>query len=140
MFSGRWWWRRSGRPPELIQSGLRLRWTGGAKRLTERPRPIDSNKGKFGHVLVVGGSYGTAGAPSMASLACLRAGAGLVTAAVPRELVGLVGAIAPELMVRGLAQGPEGSVLAAADGGRGARRVAAGHQGGGRGAGPFDAR
>ena len=103
-----------GTPPELIEGALRLRWTGDAKRLTENPRPIDSNKGRFGHVLVVGGSYGTAGAPSMASLACLRAGAGLVTAAVPRELVGLVGAIAPELMVRGLAQGPEGSVLAAA--------------------------
>jgi NAD(P)H-hydrate epimerase len=45
----------------------------------------------------------------MASLACLRAGAGLVTAAVPREIVSLVGGIAPELMVRGLEEGAEGS-------------------------------
>jgi NAD(P)H-hydrate epimerase len=97
-----------GTPAEAIPAG-NLTWTGASKSLTELPRPINSNKGKFGHVLVVGGSYGTAGAPSMASLAAMRAGAGLVTAAVPRELVDLVGGIAPELMVRGLAQGAEGS-------------------------------
>ena len=101
-----------GSPEELVKGGLGLTWTGDAKAMTEKARPINSNKGKFGHVLVVGGSYGTAGAPSMASLACLRAGAGLVTAAVPREIVGLVGAIAPELMVRGLEHGKEGSALA----------------------------
>jgi NAD(P)H-hydrate epimerase len=97
-----------GTPDGAVPSGTMM-WTGSSKAITEKPRPIDSNKGKFGHVLVVGGSYGTAGAPSMASLACMRAGAGLVTAAVPREMVGLVGAIAPELMVRGLSQGAEGS-------------------------------
>ena len=91
----------------VSESGLR--WAGAAKAMTERPRPINSNKGKFGHVLVVGGSFGTLGAPSMASLSCLRAGAGLVTAAVPRELVPQVGAVAVELMVRSLRQGPEGS-------------------------------
>ncbi len=101
-----------GTPEAAVPAGS-LMWTGSSKAITEKPRAINSNKGKFGHVLVVGGSYGTAGAPSMASLACLRAGAGLVTAAVPRELVSLVGAIAPELMVRGLAQGPEGSASVA---------------------------
>ncbi len=101
-----------GSPEEAIQSETRLHWGGAAKAVTERPRPINSNKGKFGHVLVVGGSYGTAGAPSMASLACMRAGAGLVTAAVPRGIVNLVGGIAPELMVRGLEEGPEGSASA----------------------------
>lgn len=99
-----------GSPEDAIQSDLGITWTGSSKSLTERKRPIDSNKGKFGHVLVVGGSYGVSGAPSMASLACLRAGAGLVTAAVPRELVAGVGGIAPELMVRGLDSGDEGSV------------------------------
>jgi NAD(P)H-hydrate epimerase len=97
-----------GTPDGAVPAGTMM-WTGSAKAITEKPRPIDSNKGKFGHVLVVGGSYGTAGAPSMASLACMRAGAGLVTAAVPREMVSLVGGIAPELMVRGLSQGAEGS-------------------------------
>jgi NAD(P)H-hydrate epimerase len=102
-----------GSPDAAVVSATGLRWTGSAKALTEKKRPINSNKGKFGHVLVLGGSYGTAGAPSMASLACLRAGAGLVTAAVPREIVALVGGIAPELMVRGLEQGVEGSASVA---------------------------
>ena len=102
-----------GSPEAAVKSDPPLRWTGASKTLTEGRRPINSNKGNFGHVLVVGGSYGTAGAPSMASVACLRAGAGLVTAAVPRGLVGLVGAIAPELMVRGLAEGAEGSAATA---------------------------
>ncbi len=92
-----------------IVSDTQLHWTGAAKQMTEKARPINSNKGMYGHVLVLGGSYGTAGAPSMAALACLRAGAGLVTAAVPRELVNLVGGIAPELMVRGLDQDAHGS-------------------------------
>ena len=76
-----------GSPAEAIQTETGFHWAGSAKALTEPARPINSNKGKFGHVLIAGGSYGTTGAPSMASLACLRAGAGLVTAAVPRSIV-----------------------------------------------------
>jgi NAD(P)H-hydrate epimerase len=102
-----------GSPDELIESGLGLTWTGVSKRLTEKKRPINSNKGKFGHVLVVGGSYGTAGAPSMASLACLRSGAGLVTAAVPTCVMDTVARIAPELMMRGLSQDEKGSAAVA---------------------------
>ena len=98
-----------GSPDDAVLSDTGLHWCGGAKALTEQHRAIHANKGTFGHVLVVGGSYGTAGAPSMASLAAMRAGAGLVTAAVPREIVPMVGGIAPELMVRGLDAGPEGS-------------------------------
>jgi hydroxyethylthiazole kinase-like uncharacterized protein yjeF len=88
-----------GSPAEAVVSTGRLSWAGVAKAIVERPRDVNSNKGKFGHVLVVGGSYGTAGAPAMASLAALRTGAGLVTAAVPRTIVSDVGRIAPELMV-----------------------------------------
>jgi NAD(P)H-hydrate epimerase len=102
-----------GSPDKLIESELRLTWTGISKRLTEKKRPINSNKGKFGHVLIVGGSYGTAGAPSMASLACLRAGAGLVTAAVPTCVMDTVARIAPELMMRGLEQDEKGSAAVA---------------------------
>ena len=102
-----------GSPEKLIEGGLDLTWTGVSKRLTEKKRPINSNKGKFGHVLVVGGSYGTAGAPSMASLACLRAGAGLVTAAVPACVLDTVARIAPELMMRGLHADQKGSASVA---------------------------
>lgn len=44
-------------------------------------RPADSHKYRFGHVLVVGGSPGMVGAPLLAGMAALRAGAGLVTIA-----------------------------------------------------------
>jgi len=47
------------------------------------PRRADSHKGNFGRVLVLGGSRGMAGAPSLAGMAALRGGAGLVTVASP---------------------------------------------------------
>lgn len=98
-----------GSPDEAIPAGD-LSWTGESKTIVEKPRPMNSNKGKFGHVLVVGGSYGTAGAPSMASLAALRTGAGLVTAAVPKSIVDVVAGVTPELMLKPLEQGAEGAV------------------------------
>ncbi len=99
-----------GTPEEAIQSATGLTWGGSAKAIAEAPRAIDGNKGRLGHVLLVGGALGKAGAPSMASLAAMRAGAGLVTAAVPREILGTVAAIAPELMLLGL-KGLEGEGL-----------------------------
>jgi hydroxyethylthiazole kinase-like uncharacterized protein yjeF len=99
-----------GSPVAAVQSSGGLTWTGAAKVLAERPRNGNSNKGRFGHVLVVGGSYGKAGAPAMASLAGLRTGAGLVTAAVPKSVVDTVARIAPELMLVPLAEGIKGAV------------------------------
>ena len=43
------------------------------------PRPPNSHKGDYGHVLVIGGAPGKQGAAVMAGFAALRAGAGLVT-------------------------------------------------------------
>jgi NAD(P)H-hydrate epimerase len=99
-----------GSPDAVISSSGDLHWGGASKTVAETPRDVNSNKGKFGHVLLVGGSYGTAGAPSMSSLAAMRAGAGLVTAAVPESIVNLVAQIAPELMIAPLTQGAEGAV------------------------------
>jgi NAD(P)H-hydrate epimerase len=92
-----------GTPESAIVAEGGLRWAGSAKAIAEAPRDAKSNKGSFGHVLVLGGAFGKAGAPSMASLAAMRAGAGLVTAAVPREIVPTVAAVAPELMLTPLA-------------------------------------
>lgn len=47
-------------------------------------RDTFSHKGQFGHALIIGGSYGKIGAVTLASKACLSAGAGLVTAFVPK--------------------------------------------------------
>ncbi|MGD0446275.1 MAG: NAD(P)H-hydrate dehydratase [Edaphobacter sp.] len=99
-----------GSPEAAVMSGGGFTWTGGAKALAEKARDVNSNKGKFGHVLVVGGSYGKAGAPAMASLACLRSGAGLVTAAVPKSIADTVAQITPELMMVPLAEGSKGAV------------------------------
>ena len=93
-----------GSPEAAIQSERGLTWTGASKAIAERARGVNGNKGKFGHVLVVGGSYGTFGAPSMSSLAALRTGAGLVTAGVPGGIVNEVGRVTPELMVRALVE------------------------------------
>jgi hydroxyethylthiazole kinase-like uncharacterized protein yjeF len=99
-----------GSPEEAIVSSLDLHWSGAAKTITERPRPVDSNKGMYGHVLVIGGSPGKSGAPAMAALAALRTGAGLVTAAVAPSVLPLVAAIAPELMTQALATTPTGEI------------------------------
>jgi ADP-dependent NAD(P)H-hydrate dehydratase / NAD(P)H-hydrate epimerase len=99
-----------GSPEQAVISAGGLTWTGTSKALAEKPRDVNSNKGKFGHVLVIGGSYGKAGAPAMASLACLRTGAGLVTAAVPKSVVDTVAGITPELMMVPLAEGTKGAV------------------------------
>jgi ADP-dependent NAD(P)H-hydrate dehydratase / NAD(P)H-hydrate epimerase len=92
-----------------IVSTSGLHWAGSSKSIAERPRDVNANKGKYGHVLIIGGSYGTAGAPAMASLAALRTGAGLVTAAVPGSVLNLVAAVAPELMVALLKEDGEGA-------------------------------
>ncbi len=58
--------------------------------------------------LIAAGGRGKSGAPAMASLAALRAGAGLVTAAVPESILASVAAITPELMTLPSAKAPAG--------------------------------
>ena len=101
-----------GSPEKAIVSALNLTWAGSSLSLTQTPRLATANKGSFGHVLVVGGSVGKSGAPAMAALAALRAGAGLVTAAVPEPVLGLVASIATELMTWPLDANETGSISA----------------------------
>ncbi|HEY0795565.1 MAG TPA: NAD(P)H-hydrate dehydratase [Acidisarcina sp.] len=99
-----------GSPAEAVTSQTGLHWSGCAAAMTHTPRVPDSNKGMYGHVLVIGGSRGKSGAPSMTSLAALRAGAGLVTAAVPGSILPLVASVALELMTVPLAEAGEGEI------------------------------
>ncbi len=78
------------------------------------PRPRDSNKGKFGHVLVVAGSRGKPGAAAMAGLSALRAGAGLVTVACPESAVSAVSSHTAELMTEPLPETAAGEISRAA--------------------------
>jgi NAD(P)H-hydrate epimerase len=59
------------------------------------------SKFSAGSVLVVGGALGTTGAPVLAAMAALRADAGYVTIAVPRECLPTVEGLALEPVKRG---------------------------------------
>lgn len=71
------------------------------------PRARDAHKGDFGHVLVVGGDHGMAGAVAMAGEAAARSGAGLVSIATRGEHVAAILARRPEIMVRGIQSAPD---------------------------------
>jgi len=64
-------------------------------------RAARDSKFSAGSVLVVGGSPGTTGAPVLAAMAALRADAGYVTVAVPRECLPVVEVLALEPVKRG---------------------------------------
>jgi len=80
-------------------------------RLVEQPvlgrlaaqRPRAAHKGDFGHVLVLGGGPGMAGAARLAGEAALRSGAGLVSLATHVEHATVIAAACPELMVHAVA-------------------------------------
>jgi hydroxyethylthiazole kinase-like uncharacterized protein yjeF len=76
-------------------------------------RGRESTKFAAGSVLVCGGSIGLTGAPSMASEAAMRAGAGYVTALVPRSLNPVFESRLLEVMTVPLPD-EEGSLTAAA--------------------------
>jgi ADP-dependent NAD(P)H-hydrate dehydratase / NAD(P)H-hydrate epimerase len=104
-----------GSPQEAVISSLRL------NVITARdiapligPRPAESNKGLYGHVLVVGGSVGKAGSVAMAGMAALRAGAGIATVATPKSVLPTVAGFHPELMTEPLAETHAGTIAASA--------------------------
>ena len=66
------------------------------------PRRRNSHKGDFGHVLVIGGDSGYAGAARLAAEAGARVGAGLVSVATRAAHAGLISAARPELMAHGV--------------------------------------
>ncbi|MBI3188024.1 MAG: NAD(P)H-hydrate dehydratase [Gammaproteobacteria bacterium] len=70
-----------------------------------KPRQRDSHKNQHGHVLVIGGDAGMAGAARLAAEAALRAGAGVVSVVTRPEHVTALVAARPELMVWGTADG-----------------------------------
>jgi NAD(P)H-hydrate epimerase len=74
------------------------------------PRPRAGHKGTFGHVLVIGGSRGKTGAPAMAGLGALRAGAGLVTVASAQSAIPIIAAHTAELMTEPLDETPAGGI------------------------------
>ena len=64
--------------------------------LPKRSRNI--HKGDCGHLLIVAGSFGMAGAAALCARAALRSGAGLVSVACPRSIVPILQTLAPQAM------------------------------------------
>jgi len=65
-----------------------------------KPRELNAHKGKYGHVLLIGGDHGYGGAIFMAAEAAARMGAGLVSVATQAEHVSALLSRQPEIMVK----------------------------------------
>ena len=65
-------------------------------------RPRNAHKGKFGHVVVVGGNLGMPGAAILTAHTALRMGSGLVTLITRPQHVAAATACCPAMMVYGL--------------------------------------
>ena len=66
------------------------------------PRRRAAHKGDFGHVLIVGGNHGMAGAPRLAAEAAMRVGSGLTSVATRPEHAVAMAAASPEVMWHGV--------------------------------------
>jgi len=64
--------------------------------LSSRPRNI--HKGNCGHLLIVAGSFGMAGAAAMCARAALRSGVGLLTIACVKSIVSILQTLVPQAM------------------------------------------
>lgn len=73
-------------------------------------REENSHKGDYGRALLIGGSRGMSGAISLAGMSSLRAGAGLVTLAVPNGIEAIVAMHEPSYMVFGLSEDKKGRI------------------------------
>jgi len=84
------------------------------RQITDVPRAPgrepDAHKGSLGRVLVVGGSIGMVGAPSLVANGALRSGAGLVIAAVPACIQQTVAGLCPCAITVPLACEQDGSL------------------------------
>jgi NAD(P)H-hydrate epimerase len=97
--------------PDHLMQGCLLQVTGREDfQHLFLPRAKDSNKGNFGHVLIVAGSRGRTGAAAMCGAAALRAGAGLATVATAQSALPQVAAYLPELMTDALQETPTGAI------------------------------
>jgi NAD(P)H-hydrate epimerase len=102
-----------GSPPELYEKDDSI-WLSLSSPIEFRelfqPRVADSNKGTYGHAVIVAGARGKTGAAAMAGVGALKAGAGLVTVASAESAIMAIASYAPEIMTEPLAETKIGSV------------------------------
>ena len=82
---------------KTISSTLNITETADIQNIF-KPRKPFTNKGSFGHALIIAGNTGKMGAAIMATHACIRAGAGLTTLNVPEDFLNTVHTSLPEAM------------------------------------------
>lgn len=70
----------------------------GDVTLVVKPRPVESHKGDFGRLLVVGGSETYSGAPALVALAALRTGADLTYIAAPEKTAYAISSTTPNII------------------------------------------
>ena len=90
-------------------------WNDRAAAAQLPMRPRDGHKGRFGHVLVVAGSTGKAGAGALSARAAARAGAGLVTLAHPHGVEAELASLPVEVMSAPVAATPSGALSPAGE-------------------------
>jgi hydroxyethylthiazole kinase-like uncharacterized protein yjeF len=100
-----------GIPPWVVEEQARLGLVESEDVAGWLPkRVVDAHKGNFGHLLVVAGREGRAGAAALAARAAVTLGSGLVTVATARAAVRPIQAQVPEAMVDPLPTGEDGAV------------------------------
>lgn len=91
-------------PPVIYESlnttVKRLDYNNLKTALPKRPRT--AHKGKFGHVLIIGGDSGMIGAARLAAEAATRVGAGLISVATRSAHAALLNITRPEIMSHGV--------------------------------------
>lgn len=103
-YAGRIYFHDLGAPQQVYEkvapAARRLALEDQRQLLKKRPRT--AHKGHCGHVLIVGGDSGYAGAPRMAAEAAGRAGAGLVSVATRPQHAVIFTMARPEIMAHGI--------------------------------------
>ena len=102
-----------GTPPELFEKDDSIYLSLSEPRLFYHlflGRPQESNKGQYGHVLVIAGGRGKTGAAAMAGVAALRAGAGLSTIASAESALAAIASYSPEVMTEPLPETDTGAI------------------------------
>ncbi len=103
-----------GFPEQVIEvQDIKANWTTALQATKWVPRrPAASHKGTYGRVCIVAGSTGMTGAAALASEAALRAGAGLVSLAVPKHLNPILEGLLPEVMTLPMPETEAGNLAA----------------------------
>jgi NAD(P)H-hydrate epimerase len=105
-----------GIPDEVIaRAGLRTMLVGKDDVQAALPvRPPNAHKWSCGHVACIAGSTGFTGAATLTAHSALRAGAGLVTLAIPRSLNVIMEVKLTEVMTLPVDETPQGALALAA--------------------------